>query len=119
GLDINTQNFAGSTALDHAAYYGNEDGVRFLLAAGADPAVGAGDEVCGCVKAIGDADLRQCAQGACETAQQVAAIQELLGRGNGPPGPAPPTTADGAVVTEDCHSLPTVLQILECRALSG
>jgi len=125
GLSVDIQSTFGTTPLEHASYYGNEDGVRFLLDAGADPALGNGDGVfddpCGCLEVIGDPEQRQCAEGACETPQQKATIEQLMGRGDaGTATPAASGTNDvPSIQTVDCSSLPTVLQKLECTAATG
>eukprot|EP00803_Ostreobium_quekettii_P010979 evm.model.scf_1222.2 EVM.evm.TU.scf_1222.2 scf_1222:10854-22054(-) len=118
GTDVNAL-AQGSPPVEYASWSGNADGVRFLLSKGADPLLGDGDgfrdEPCGCLENVGDTDLRQCAEGACETPGQIAEIEGLMGRNE-----APATSAGGTPEpveeTVECGSLPTVLQRLECTA---
>eukprot|EP00803_Ostreobium_quekettii_P005432 evm.model.scf_593.6 EVM.evm.TU.scf_593.6 scf_593:38359-53547(-) len=127
GLDVNSVSSFGNPPIEMAAFYGNLGGVQFLLENGADPGLaarnGAFDDVCGCVEHATDEDLIQCpADATCQTAEQIAKIEELMAGGapaggatpGGSASPRPGALADVESPAVSCEDLPTVLQRLEC-----
>lgn len=134
----------GSTAMEWCFFFGNKEGMMALLDGGADSSIGEGDgvrdEPCGCMELRNNPRLLQCPEGTCQTVEQIAELEMLMGRGsdgtgvtasNSPPAPPEPrsespspnpkTSGNVPVLMdeptgEDCSSFPDLIAQLECVA---